>query len=81
MDYGNSNTGNRNTHPAYSPTDIYTCGGWTSASANFKPDGSNVGRAQIITPVGELKSTIVSANDGGCQTARPLTCCDGYPPE
>jgi len=78
---GDSGTSTRYFHPSYYTTDTYTCGGWTSATPAGKPDGSNVGRATLLTPQGGFKSSFVSLTDGGCSTPHPLTCCDGYPPE
>jgi len=81
VDDGNASTSTRYFRDPYSTTDIYTCGGWTSSSPTAKPDGSSVGRATVLTPQGGLKSSFVSLNDGGCGIARPIACCDGYPPE
>lgn len=81
VDRGNSQPSSRNHRIYYSKTDVYTCGGWTSGSASFKPDGFAVARATIVNVLGGLESTFVSNTDGGCQVARPIACCDGYPPE
>ena len=80
VDRGNSEPSSRTYRVSYSTRDVYTCGGWTSSTASFKPDGSAVGRATVLTPLGGFESTFVSNTDGGCQIARPVACCDGYPP-
>ncbi len=86
VDSGNGSTGN-NTSPltryfrqSYSTGDLYTCSGWTSAAAGQKPDGVNLGTGGTLTALGGLASSFVGSGDGGCEVARPLACCDGYPP-
>jgi hypothetical protein len=81
VDPGSYQTSSRYFRPTYSTSDTYTCGGWTSSSATAKPDGLNIGRGLTLTPQGGFKSSFVANNDGGCENARPLACCDGYPPE
>jgi hypothetical protein len=81
VDVGNLQTTSRYHRPSYSTQDTYTCGGWTSSSPTVKPDGVNLGRGYTLTPQGGFKTSVVANNDGGCQNARPLACCDGYPPE
>lgn len=81
VDNSNASTSSRVFRATYSPTDAFSCGGWTTSSPTAKPDGNNVARAQQLTPLGQFKTTFVSLSDGGCGTARPLSCCDGYPPE
>jgi hypothetical protein len=80
VDNGNTDPDERTFRPVYTPRDVYTCAGWTTASATFKPDGGAVARATVFTPNGGLVSSFATNTDGGCQTARPLACCDGYPP-
>ena len=79
VDRGNTDVDDRSYRPVYYTQDTYTCGGWTSASASQLFQGA-VGRATMFTPNGGLVSTFVTNTDGGCQVARPLACCDGYPP-
>lgn len=81
MDPGNGQPSTRRYRYNYSTSDTSTCAGWTSGSATVKPDGVNLGRGMILTPLGGAGSSFVSGNDGGCEVARPLACCDGTPPE
>ena len=45
------------------------------------PDGLNLGRGSIVTALGGIASSFVGSNDGGCEVARPVACCDGFPPQ
>jgi hypothetical protein len=81
VDTGNSQSSSRVHRTTYSTTDTNTCAGWTSSSASLKPDGVNTGRGNTVTPLGGFQSSFVTTNDGGCENARPLSCCDGYPPQ
>jgi hypothetical protein len=80
MDAGSFDVNDRRWRIDYSPSHIYTCGGWTTASPTTFPLGTGIARGPVFTPLGEMTSSWVSNTDGGCQTARPLACCDGYPP-
>jgi hypothetical protein len=80
VDVGDSDSSTRYFRDTYSTTDLNTCAGWTSSSATVKPDGVNWGRGWTLTPLGGFKSSFVASNDTGCETPRPLACCDGYPP-
>jgi hypothetical protein len=77
VDAGNSETSSRFFRASYSTTDIYTCAGWTSASASGTPDGYNLQTGKIYTALGGLTSSFVAGGDGGCETARSLACCMG----
>jgi len=77
VDIGNVQPTTRYFRPLYSAEDTSTCGGWTSDSPTAKPDGLNIGRGYFFTPLGEVKSSFVSNNDGGCQNPRQLACCKG----
>jgi len=57
-----------------------TCSGWSNAAANQMP-GGNLGTGFILTALGDLSSSFVGSGDGGCENARPIACCDGYPPQ
>jgi hypothetical protein len=51
-------------------TETYTCNMWTSGAAS-------VGTAGVIAlPSGALSTGYVSGTNSGCQTARPLFCCE-----
>lgn len=56
-----------------------TCGGWTDASPSAKADGVNTNRGPILTTLGGLTTSFVATNDRGCENARPIACCDGFP--
>jgi hypothetical protein len=60
---------------------VGTCGGWTTSSATAKPDGFNTATGLTVTTLGGTASSFVANGDGGCENARPLACCDGYPPQ
>jgi len=81
VDRGNSEPSSRLFRGTYSIQDTGTCAGWTSGSPTVKPDGSNLGRGLVLTPLGGITTSFVANNDGGCQNARPLACCDGTPPQ
>jgi hypothetical protein len=81
IDLGQTQTTNRGFRASYSTSSVDTCAGWTSSSPTVKPDGINLGRGSIVTSLGGVASTFVGANDGGCEIARPLACCDGFPPQ
>ena len=66
---------------SYSTTSLNTCAGWTSSSPTVKPDGGNLGRGLVFTSLGGISNSFVGNNDGGCENARPLACCDGIPPQ
>lgn len=51
-------------------TETYTCSMWTSALINNGTEGT------IALPTGALSSSYVSSANSGCQTARPLFCCE-----
>ncbi|MGE3458352.1 MAG: collagen-like protein, partial [Kofleriaceae bacterium] len=55
------------------------CAGWTSGSATQLDTNNSVIRGIMLTPLGGIYSTFVTNTNGGCQVARPLACCDGYP--
>lgn len=78
---GSSDTTQRSYHQSYSNRDVDTCGGWTDAAAADKADGVNTNRGYVITQLGQFTSSFVATNDGGCENARPLACCDGIPPQ
>ena len=80
VDLGTSDTGSRYHRLNASVNDSSTCGGWTNASASAKADGVNTNRGPIITTLGGQASSFVTTNDGGCENARPIACCDGFPP-
>lgn len=80
VDNGNTDPEERRFRQPYSTYDVYSCAGWTTASPLAKPDGGALARGTVFTPHGGLVSSFVSSTDGGCGTARPLACCDGYPP-
>jgi hypothetical protein len=81
VDAGASTVSSRLFRAQYSTSSLSTCAGWTSASATAKPDGLNQGRGLIVTALGGISNSFVGNNDGGCQNARPLACCDGTPPQ
>ncbi len=81
VDAGNHDPTNRLYRASYSTSSLNTCAGWTSSSATVKPDGGNLGRGLLITPLGGISNSFVANNDGGCENARPLACCDGIPPQ
>ena len=81
VDAGNSDPQQRLYRASYSTSSLGTCAGWTSSSATVKPDGINLGRGLLVTPLGGISNSFVGNNDGGCQNARPLACCDGTPPQ
>jgi hypothetical protein len=81
VDVGSSDPSSRLYRSPYFTTDIGTCAGWTNASASAKADGTNTNRGQIVTALGEVTSSFVTTNDGGCENARPIACCDGFPPQ
>jgi hypothetical protein len=68
-------------HEFYTTTDIDTCAGWTSSSASAKPDGFNLQTGEMLTPLGGLADSFVASGDGGCEIARAIACCDGFPPQ
>jgi hypothetical protein len=80
VDEGNSDTTRRYFHAYQSTADYNTCGGWTSASANYKPNGNLVSGIVFDPLGGGTLTSYVGLNDGGCENPRPLACCDGYPP-
>ena len=77
IDAGDDQVSSRNFRLFYSTDDSETCAGWTSASASAKADGANTNRAPVFTALGEIGSSWVTTNDGGCENARPLACCIG----
>jgi hypothetical protein len=81
IDGGNGEPSSRLYRRYYSTSDVNTCAGWTSGSATVEPDGVNLGRGSILTALGGVGSSFVGANDGGCETLRPIACCDGTPPQ
>jgi hypothetical protein len=81
IDPGNSDPSSRLFRASFSTNSLNTCAGWTSSSPTVKPDGLNQGRGQLLTALGGISSSFVGTNDGGCQNARPLACCDGVPPQ
>jgi hypothetical protein len=81
IDPGNNDPSSRLFRANYSTSSIGTCAGWTSSSPTVKPDGLNLGRGLVLTPLGGISNSFVGNNDGGCQNARPLACCDGVPPQ
>jgi hypothetical protein len=58
-----------------------TCGGWTSGSATAKADNAILDRGDVLSALGGITSSVITATDGGCETARPIACCDGFPPQ
>jgi hypothetical protein len=80
VDFGNSQTTSRLLRASYSTQDVSTCAGWTTSSASARPDGVNTGTGQTLTSLGGFASSFVASGDGGCENARPLACCDGFPP-
>ena len=81
MDLGSSDPSSRYFRLNYSVNDSSTCGGWTDASPSAKADGVNTNRGPVLTTLGDETSSFVATNDGGCQNARPIACCDGFPPQ
>jgi hypothetical protein len=81
IDPGNSQPSSRLYRAGYSVNDSETCAGWTTDSPSAEPDGLNLATALILTPLGGVGQSYVGANDGGCEIARPLACCDGSPPQ
>jgi hypothetical protein len=81
IDLGQGSTTNRVFRASYSVNSVDTCAGWTSSSPTVTPDGINLGRGSILTSLGGVSSSFVGSNDGGCEVARPLACCDGFPPQ
>jgi hypothetical protein len=81
VDNGNNQTSSRFYRSPESSTDVYDCAGWTTASPSLMPNGSGTARASTLTSTGAIVTSFVGLNDGGCENARPLACCDGYPPE
>jgi hypothetical protein len=80
VDIGNSDPTQRFYRQTYATYDGTTCAGWTSDSATLKLD-LNVINGPIYTTLGGFATTWVSDSDGGCETPRPLACCDGGPPQ
>jgi hypothetical protein len=81
IDLGSSDPSSRYYRAGYSFNDSSTCGGWTDGSASAKADGVNTNRGQVLTTLGGATSSFVTTNDGGCENARPIACCDGFPPQ
>jgi hypothetical protein len=81
VDLGSSDPSSRYYRGSYSTNDSSTCGGWTDGSASNKADGINTNRGEILTSLGGRSSSFVATNDGGCENARPIACCDGFPPQ
>ena len=81
IDAGNSAPSSRLYHAAYSPTDLYTCAGWTQSSATYSPNGFNTVGGSMLTALGGTANSWISNADGGCETPRPVACCDGGPPQ
>lgn len=81
VDAGNHDPQQRLYRASYTTSSVNTCAGWTSSSATVKPDGGNLGRGLLVTPLGGITNSFVGTNDGGCENARPLACCDGTPPQ
>lgn len=81
VDLGSSDPSSRFYRGSYSINDSGTCGGWTDGSASGKADGVNTNRGEVLTTLGGLTSSFVTTGDGGCENARPIACCDGYPPQ
>lgn len=75
IDPGTSDGNSRRLRATYSTSGLSTCSGWTNADANQRPDGLNLGQGRAIDGFGEIKSTYVGTNNGGCGVARPLACC------
>ncbi|MDP2274069.1 MAG: hypothetical protein Q8N23_35945 [Archangium sp.] len=51
-------------------TENYTCSLWTSALTNSGTEGT------LVLPSGALGTSYISSVNSGCQTARPLYCCE-----
>lgn len=81
IDIGDDNPATRLYRGTYETNDSGSCGGWTIESATAKPDGINLASATILTSLGGISSSWIANTDGGCETARPVACCDGYPPQ
>jgi hypothetical protein len=81
IDLGSSDPSSRFYRSNFSINDSSSCGGWTDGSASNKADGVNTNRGPILTTLGDMTSSFVTTNDGGCQNARPIACCDGFPPQ
>jgi collagen triple helix repeat protein len=81
IDRGQSQPSSRFHRVGEATTDLNTCAGWTSGDPAPHPDGFNLGTGLVFTAIGEVKSSFVGSNDGGCEIARPLACCDGTPPQ
>ncbi len=81
VDIGSSDPSGRFYRGTYSTSDIESCGGWTDSSASDKADGVNTNRGEVLTALGGITSSFVTTNDGGCENARPIACCDGFPPQ
>jgi hypothetical protein len=81
VDLGNSQTTSRFLRSTYSTQDVSSCGGWTTSSATARPDNVNTATGFTLTALGGTASSFVASGDGGCENARPLACCDGYPPQ
>jgi len=81
IDAGNDNPASRMHRGTYRTNDSETCGGWTIDSATAKPDNINIASASILTSLGGIASSWIATADGGCETARPIACCDGSPPQ
>jgi hypothetical protein len=80
IDVGDSSNITRLFRGGYSIQDPGTCAGWTTSAATAKPDGFTNAVGWTLTPLGGLANTFITGSDGGCEVARPLACCDGYPP-
>jgi hypothetical protein len=80
VDEGNADTTLRRFHAYQSTADYNTCGGWTSSTANYKPNGNLATGIIFDSIAGGTLTSYVGTNDGGCENARPIACCDGYPP-
>jgi Collagen triple helix repeat (20 copies) len=84
VDYGNGSPGNtdplgKNYRQSYEAAPYETCNGWTNSLANPSP-GGNLVTGETLTALGGISSSFVGSGDGGCEDARPVACCDGYPP-
>jgi hypothetical protein len=77
IDLGNDQTSVRVFHYTYSNTNTDSCLGWTTSAASPAVSGTS---GWTLTPLGGFASTY-SPTDSGCDVARPLACCDGYPPQ
>jgi hypothetical protein len=81
IEEGNATPSSRLYHGTYMVDDTNNCAGWTSSSATYAPNGFNTVAGKMLTSFGGTASSWISNSDGGCETPRPVACCDGNPPE